>query len=398
MRPGERASGRETRGPVLRPGERASGREPRGPVLRPGERAARGDGARSLSHPVRARGGARLDRSSASATRPIAELPVARAWSSRSSASALLLAAFAVALLGSTQAARADRTPPGPPNLQLAALAPPPGDDARKAVALGPIGQVFEPDGSGGWVRDRAISIADRISITGRAGGQVVALGDGVMFRLAPNGWTAIRIIAKGTAVMSSGPRAVAAIGRQLYAIDRAAAGEPTKLALAPSPVLAIGAGTSIVIALDRGLFRVEGARVTAIKRVPRRVERLVSDRWALLERAALDLRSARSTPWPEGVKIATAASGPKDSLIAVGSSRGALELITLTGTKLVRDPLPAEITGSPVGVASDSSGHAVIAMRDGRLAVRDRGVWTVVTIREALPASHAGAPPATSP
>jgi len=303
-----------------------------------------------------------------------------------------------IALLALSREARADRTPPGPPNLQLAALAPPPGDDARKAVALGPTGQVFEPDGSGGWVRDQAISTSDRITLVARAGAQVVALGDGVMFRLAPNGWTAIRIIMKGKAVMSSGPRAVAAIGRQLYAIERAAAGEPTKLALAPSPVLAIGSGRTIVIALERGLYRVEGAKLTAIKRVPRRVERLVSDRWALVEHAAVDLASGKSTPWPDGLKVVAAASAPKDGLVVVGSTRGALELITLTGTKLVRDALPTEITGSPVGVALDSSGHAVIALRDGRLCIRERGAWTVVTVREALPAPHPGAPPATSP
>lgn len=304
---------------------------------------------------------------------------------------------FSLALLNAAPA-RADRTPPGPANLQLAALAPPPGDDARKAVPLGPTGQVFEPDGAGGWVRDQAISTADRISVTGRAGGQIVALGDGVIFRLAPNGWTAIRIIQKGKAAMSGGSRAVAAIGRQLYAIDKAASGEPTKLALAPSPILAIAAGKTVVIALDRGLFRVDGARLTAIKRVPRRVDRLVSDRWALMERAAVNLTTGKSTPLPEGVKIVTAASGPADSLIAVSASRGALELITLTGTKLVRDALPAAITGAAVGVALDSSGRAVIALRDGRVCVRERGAWTVATVREALPAPHPGPPPATAP
>jgi len=286
--------------------------------------------------------------------------------------------------------------------LELAALAPPPADDARKAVALGPTGQVFAPDGAGGWVRDQAITTADRISLVGRAGGQVVALGDGVVFRLAPNGWTAVRIIMKGKATISAGPRSVAVIGRQLFAIDRAAAGEPTKLALAPSPVLAIGSGKTTVIALERGLFRVEGAKLTALKRVPRRVDRLVSDRWALVAGGTVDLSSGKTIPWPSGVTIVTAASGPTDGLVAVatvasGSSR-VLELVTVTGTKLVRDRLPAGITGSAVGVALDTSGRAVIALRDGRLAVRERGAWTVVSVREALPAPHPGAPPATSP
>lgn len=309
-----------------------------------------------------------------------------------------VIAVLALSPFGAVEPAHADRTPPGPPGLQLAALAPPPGDDARKAIALGPTGQVFAPDAAGTWVREQPINIADPISLTGRAGGQVVALADGVLFRLAPNGWTAIRIIQKGKAMLSSGPRAVAVVGRQLYSIERASAGEPTKLALAPAPVLAIGSGKTIVIALDRGLFRVVGTKVTAIKRVPRRVDRLVSDRWALVERAAVDLTTGKSTPWPDGMKIVTAASGPGDGLVAVGTNRGALELITLTGTKLVRDALPTEITGSAVGVALDSSGRAVVALRDGRICVRERGAWTVAPVREALPAPQPGAPPATSP
>lgn len=302
------------------------------------------------------------------------------------------------AVLALASLVHAEPGPPGPPRFELAALAPPPGDDARQAVALGPLGQVFEPDGSGGWVRDQAITIADPISLVGRAGGEVVALGDGVVYRLAPNGWTSIRLMQRGKAVISGGPRAVAALGRQLYAIDRAAGGGPMKLTLAPSPVLAIGSGKSIVIALGRGLYRVEGAKLTALERVPRQIDRLVSDRWALVERAALDLASGRSTPWPDGVTIVTAASGPKDSLVAVGESHAALELITVVGTKLVRDPLPAAITGSAVGVALDSSGRAVIALRDGRICVREQGAWTVVAVREALPAPHPGTPPATSP
>ncbi|MEJ7604544.1 MAG: hypothetical protein WKG01_42210, partial [Kofleriaceae bacterium] len=53
---------------------------------------------------------------------------------------------------------------------------------------------------------------------------------------------------------------------------------------------------------------------------------------------------------------------------------------------------------GTPVGLAVDKRGRAVIALRDGRLAVRDAGGWTASTVSEALPAAHPGAPPANSP
>jgi hypothetical protein len=43
----------------------------------------------------------------------------------------------------------------------VVALAPPPGDDARKAVVLGERGEVFAPDASGDYVRTRAFATAD---------------------------------------------------------------------------------------------------------------------------------------------------------------------------------------------------------------------------------------------
>ena len=84
---------------------------------------------------------------------------------------------------------------PGP---ALAALAP--AEDARKAVALGPSGEVYAPDPSGAWIRSQAISTADPLALAGRAGGSIVAIGDGVVYRLADNGWTAIRLVQKGKA------------------------------------------------------------------------------------------------------------------------------------------------------------------------------------------------------
>src|SRR5688572_16387552 len=94
-------------------------------------------------------------------------------------------------------AAPAEADPP-----TLVALAPPPGDDARKALAIGPSGEVYEPDGKGAWVRRQRITTADRLTTVGRAGGggPVVASGDGVVYRLAANGWTALRLAQKGKA------------------------------------------------------------------------------------------------------------------------------------------------------------------------------------------------------
>jgi hypothetical protein len=289
-----------------------------------------------------------------------------------------------------------------PPAPMLVALAPPPGDDARRAVAIGPTGQVYQPDGKGEWVRQQSITTANKLTAVGRAGTTVVATGEGVVYRLAPNGWSAIRLAQKGGAVMSGGPRSVAAVGRQLFALDRTAGGEPLKLAMAPTAVLAIGSGSrGLVVATDAGLLRVDKAAFVRIKGAPRRVNHFINDRWALVDRGVLDLRSGKTLPWPTGVTIHVAAAGPSDSLVAVGRQRSGLELFTLRAGKLQREPIGLSTgtdTGQPVGIASDRRGRVVVAMRDGRLAIRERGVWATATVREDLPEPHPGSPPATSP
>jgi hypothetical protein len=281
---------------------------------------------------------------------------------------------------------------------QLAALAPPPSpaDDARRAVPIGPSGEVYEPDGKGVWVRRQQITTATTISLAARAGGAVVALGDGVVYRLAPNGWSAIRLAQKDKAKLAAGWSAAAAVGRQLLALDRMIGGEPAKLGVAPGEVLLLGAGRSIVAATDRGLLRIDGARLLPIA-APRRARMLVGDQWAIVDGGAVDLRTGRTTPWPAGASLELAAAGPDDRLIAVARAAGKLELLAVRAGKLERAPIDVAGAADPVGVAVDRAGHAVVAFRDGRIAVRDGATWTTVTVGEQLPPPHAGAPPAAS-
>ena len=281
----------------------------------------------------------------------------------------------------------------------LVALAPADADDARKAIAIGPAGQVYAPAGSGEWIRSQPITTADTLAVVGRAGSSVVAIGEGVVYRLADNGWSAIRLVQKGKAVMSGGRGSVAAVGRQVFALDRSAGGEPAKLALAPGPVLAIGSGQSgVVIQTDRGLLRLAGTVFRPIARAPRRITRLVSDRWALVDRGAVDLKTNATTTWPAGLTIQLAAAGTGVALVAIGSTRAGLELVTLSGTKLTRDPIAETAGARAVGVVVDKAGRATVALADGRLARRERDAWTITAVREALPAARPGSPPAVSP
>ncbi|HEX3757792.1 MAG TPA: hypothetical protein VHW23_03760 [Kofleriaceae bacterium] len=284
---------------------------------------------------------------------------------------------------------------PAPVAAPIAALAP--ADDARRAVVIGRDGEVYEPDGKGAWVHRLPCSTAEPVVAAGRAGGAVVALGHGVIYRLAANGWSAIRLVQHGKAILGEGTRSLAAVGRQLFALDGLTRGEPTRLVQAPTNIVSIGAGAgaaAIIVATEAGVFRVAGAKLVAVK--PALVRpRLLSDRWALVDRAAADLTTGKLTPWPAGLAIQAAAVAPGDSLVAVGTSRAGLELVTVGAGKLARELL--HLTGTAVGVVADRAGRAVVALSDGRIAVRDKAGWTVTQVVDAAAADHPGPAPAVS-
>jgi len=290
--------------------------------------------------------------------------------------------------------AAADRAPAA--LKKIAALAP--ADDARRAVVIGVGGEVYEPDGKGAWVHRLQSSTADPLVAAGRAGRAVIALGGGVVYRLSGNGWSAIRLVQHGKAILGTGVRSLAAVGRQLFALDQLTKGEPTRLAVAPGNIVAIGAGArAIVVATEAGLFRLEaaGAARPVAVRTPAQHLRIVSDHWAVSEHGAVDLTTAKLTGWPSGLAIGVAATAPDDALVAIGASRTGLELVTLRGGKLAREPVG--VAGTAVGVVVDRASRAVIALDDGRIALRDKGGWTMTAVTDEAPAEHPGAPPATS-
>jgi hypothetical protein len=280
-----------------------------------------------------------------------------------------------------------------PPAGRLAALVP--ADDARRAIAIGHGGEVYEPDGNGAWIRRLPCTTATPVIAAGRAGAAIVALGDGVIYRLAANGWSAIRLMQHGKAILGAGPRALAAVGRQLFALDPLARGEPTRLAQAPAAIVAIGAGpTAAVIATESALFRLAGNKLVALPGAPA-APRPISDRWWLIDRAAADLSTGRLTRWPDDLRIGPAAAGPGDALAAVGRRGDGLVLVTIAAGKLALDPLG--ITGEAVGVVVDRAGRAVVALDDGRLAMRGPAGWTTTTVVDEPAAAHPGAAPAIS-
>jgi hypothetical protein len=256
---------------------------------------------------------------------------------------------------------------------------------------------VYMPDGKGTWTRAQRISTSKRIAHVGRAGSQVIAFGEGVVYRLAANGWSAIRIHQKERAIMSVGPRAVAAVGRQLFALDAIADGEPKKLVVAPSNVLAIGTGSSprVVVQTDKGLFRMQGNRLVPIKPAPAKLDRLVGDRWALVDGGAVDLETGRKTGWPPSTTILAAAMMLDQRLVLVARENGKLALVVVAKDKVERAPV--DLAATPVGVVVDKAGRAVVALADGTLRLRDAGTWTTVRVTDALAPAKPGSPPAQS-
>jgi hypothetical protein len=278
----------------------------------------------------------------------------------------------------------------------LAALAP--ARDARLAIAIGPAGQVYEPDGKGAWVRTQAGGLAEEVTCAATAGATVIAGAKGAPpFKLKAGAWTALNLGLKAKAILGSGSRALAAVGKSVFALDKP---QPTKLADAPPTVTAVTAlgasATGVVIATDKGLMKLQGTAFKPIAKGPKAVRALLSDRWALVDRGAFDLKTMKAILWPVGVQIVEATTLGND-LVGVSMKGKAIELVTVKAGKVVREPVPVDAAKPVVGVVCDKDGRVAIAMRDGRIALRDKGTWSVSEVREELAAPKPGPAPAES-
>src|SRR5690348_11028875 len=92
----------------------------------------------------------------------------------------------------------ATRVHASPPT--LVAIAP--ANDVRKAVAIGPAGQVYEPDGKGEWIRTTAGGVAETLVAATSTGGTVIAGAVGsTPFKLKGGAWTSIHLELKTSAI-----------------------------------------------------------------------------------------------------------------------------------------------------------------------------------------------------
>lgn len=284
---------------------------------------------------------------------------------------------------------------------KLVAIASP-GADARKAVGIGPEGQVYEPDGKGNWVRTQAGGVADPLVGVTSASGIVLADAKGnALFKLRDGVWSSVYFDTKTKAVLGTGSRALAAAGKSIYALDR---GRVMKLGDAPEPVLALaGSRGGVIISTSKGLMMMKGKTFTPIKKAPKNARRLVSDRWVLVDRGVIDLKSLKTTSWPAGVRVddaTTATTAKGEIFIAVGTHGKAADLYTVSAktAKLEQESIPFPAKVDVVGVVADKAGRVVVGTRDGQLAIREGGKWTIATVSEQLPDAKPGPAPAESP
>lgn len=278
-----------------------------------------------------------------------------------------------------------------------------PADDVRASLAIADSGAVYAGDGAGGWIRVPGTALGRTAATAARGAAGPVVGGDGAVFRFvdAATGWTAIRLAQKGKPLLATGPRAVAAIGRDVFELDRGA--EPTRLTQLDGPILALAAGpTGVLARTARGLVRLAAApsrpgKPTALAGVPASAI-LVGDRWAIeAGRRVLDVVAHRSIALAADLAAVTEADA---DLLAVVTGAAGLELVTVSAARgtVARAPIALGGAAVPVAIVADRRGGVAIALRDGRVAVRARDHWTVAEVRDPPASAHPGSPPATTP
>ncbi len=309
---------------------------------------------------------------------------------------ALAVSAIAISAVSGTAEAG-----PKPPTIVAIARAA----DARNAVPIGPAGQVYEPDGKGAWVRRRAGGTAAELVHATSIGSTVIAgAKGGPPFRLKNGAWTAIVLFPKAKAIVGTGGRVVTAANKQVFSIDTTAA-QPTKLGDAPAKVTGLAAGKARVLVMtDKGLFELPGGKpgaFKALKKAPKNIRALVSDRWALGDKGPVDLKTMKTIAWPAGMRVdeVTVAGEMVVAVAVVGKGRELVTLAPTAGAKFVREAMPLEPSAVIAGIAADEGKRVVVATRDGKLAVRASGAWVVTEVRDELPPDKPPGPaPALSP
>jgi hypothetical protein len=279
-----------------------------------------------------------------------------------------------------------------------------PADDVRKAVLVGPSGQVWEPDGAGTWTRRTGGGVAADVRGATLAGVNLVVAGKATPFyRRADDRWNAMRLGERGRTQIGRGPRASVSIGRLVFVWTGTSW---KRIGAAPGTVTALwSAGeTKVVLATDAGLFRLMGG---AFRPVPlpagtAAISALdgAAGTWAVTaDGAAIDTttrRVHRPTVGGQPMTVALVTTAG-DSAWALGTTAAGPALARQRKGAWSDAPAPPlSPDDPPIALAADTAGAVLVVTRGGviHLAGTD-GTWINGSRTQSLPVVTSGPGPA---
>ena len=299
--------------------------------------------------------------------------------------------AFALALAG-TGAAHADPL----------AAATTPADDVRRTILVGPSGQVWDPDGQGGWTRTAGGGVAAEVRGALVVDDLVIAGKATPFYRRDAGVWYGLRLGERGKTVVGTGARPAVAIGKQIFVWNK---GSWTRLGTADRAVVALWAASDrkVFVATDRAVLRLAGTKLVTHQPlaaltfagptpVALTADGVVHD---LTTRAAL-------APTSDGVPVvAERVAAPPDGTPWILGRAGADRVLvrrTRAGWE-GRPPPPLSTDDLVVHLAVDPAGRAVIVTAGGAvLLAAEDGTWTRGTLTTSLPLGKPGPGPARMP
>lgn len=282
------------------------------------------------------------------------------------------------------------------------ATATTPADDVRRSILVGPSGQVWEPDGQGGWARTAGGGVAADVRGAAVADTLVVAGKATPLYRREGDAWFGLRLGERGKTQIGDGPRAAVAIGKQIFVWTR---GTWTRVATADRPVVALWAESErkVYVATDRAVFRLAGKKL--VSHAPLTVVALVGAA-PLAITAAGEVRelSARTplAPTADGAPVTPerATSSADGTPWILGHAGADRVLVRRTRGGWERRPAPPlGPDDSVVHLAVDSAGRVIVATAAGGvLLAAEDGTWTRGTLTTRLAPGQPGPGPARMP
>lgn len=274
--------------------------------------------------------------------------------------------------------------------------------DPMAAILVGPSGQVWEPDGNGGWIRDTQGGLAADVHGAAMADALVVVGKSAPPYRWDGASWQAVRLGERGRTIAGTGPRAAIAIGGQIFVWS---ASQWKRVGKVTGPVAAVWAAS------DSKVFVAAGGKVWRLAS-KRFVDAGTADvlefagtaPWAITRDGLLYDGSTRKTSaitlGGQPVAPIAIAADPGGAPWVLGTLALAPALARKKGAGWESLPAPALVDGDPpVGFGVDAAGRALVATRSGAIWLRAAdGTWSAGRRDDHPPAARPGPGPARMP